>query len=80
MRYTAEVPHAPLVALAAAVDAFMVRHGETQEVFAARFGWSQNYLSGVLHRLRTASVDWPTAEKLAAVVGHELRLVKVRQK
>lgn len=58
----------------------MAQHHETQEVFAVRLGWSQNHLSGVLHRLRTASVDWPTAEKLAEVVGYELRLVKVRQK
>ena len=58
----------------------MLRHNETQVVFARRLEWTQGRLATVLGRLEKTSVDWPTAEKLANVVGYELRLEKVRQK
>ncbi len=58
----------------------MVSHHETQVQFARRLGWTQGRLSTVLRRLERSAVDWPTAEKLAKVVGYELRLEKVRQK
>ncbi len=57
----------------------MLRHNETQVVFARRLEWTQGRLATVLGRLEHSEVEWETAEALAKVVGYELRLVKKEQ-
>ena len=67
--------------LLAAVKAHRERTGEGPTVLAVRCGMSRTNLANVLARLeRGEPVEIATAQKVAAGVGHELRLVKVRQK
>lgn len=67
--------------LLAAVKAHRERTGEGPTVLAVRCGMSRTNLANVLARLeRGEPVEIATAQKVAAGVGYELRLVKVRQK
>ena len=67
--------------LLAAVKAHRERTGEGPTALAVRCRMSRTHLANVLKRIADGKgADILTAQKVAAGVGHELRLEKVRQK
>ena len=67
--------------LLAAVKAHQEHTGEGPTALAARCGMSRTNLANVLKRIADGKgADILTAQKVAAGVGYELRLEKVRQR